>query len=587
MLNKFWRPIKTSNLLIILIIGLIALAIRITGIKYGLPNLLWTSDEGFVIPKVVRIGVGELNPLNFMWPHFFYYLLFGFLGIYFVFALATRRFHSLAEIRESYFYDHSLFYQLGRLFSTLTGMATCILIYFIGRKAYDRKTGIIAALFLTFNMLHITNSQISIPDITMTFFTTLALFFSLSLGEQGKLRHYLLAGIFAGFAISTKYNAFWVCASIAVASIVFITKHFSKRIVLIHVRNLVLAGAVALVAFFVGTPYALLDWQHFLSDIKYTALISTHEASGFAAIEGIYRHAMGLFLPQSLTITGNLIGLMAILGVILGLIRRRWQDMVLMSFAIPHFIFFAFKTAEYNRPLYFLPALPIFMVFAAVFVVELGAIIKRVSQPIAKYVTPVLTALLLIVPILHAVKHGYTHLQQDTNNMARKWIEDNLPADSKIVSADFTSLVLPQSFESAIQEISNSEEERSRALERAEIYKNRGRKTFFISYLHHGWHIETTKKDEDVDYLPHGVTLMDTTKISLEYWHQRGYEYLIFFKNHAIRYMTKESHTKWPKLYEFNQSVFDKCQLIIEFVPQPLNRPGDWIQIYSLSDLSR
>jgi len=56
-------------------------------------------------------------------------------------------------------------------------------------------------------LLHVIHSQIIRIDVPATFFIMISFFFSLLIFEKNQLKYYILAGIFGGFAIATKYTS--------------------------------------------------------------------------------------------------------------------------------------------------------------------------------------------------------------------------------------------------------------------------------------------------------------------------------------------------------------------------------------------
>ena len=91
--------------------------------------------------------------------------------------------------------------------SAMLGALCIIVLYKIGRKVYSFRTGVVAAFFLTFASLSIFYSQITKPDTAMVFLLLLAMYFILGIEKTGNIRSYILAGLFAGLACSTKLHS--------------------------------------------------------------------------------------------------------------------------------------------------------------------------------------------------------------------------------------------------------------------------------------------------------------------------------------------------------------------------------------------
>lgn len=87
-----------------------------------------------------------------------------------------------------------------RLPSVVFGLGTGILLYFIGRDVFKSKTlGLLAMTFWSFDGLALTLSRITMNDIFLAFFVTLAFYLFMVKKEL------LLVGLVLGLAVSTKW----------------------------------------------------------------------------------------------------------------------------------------------------------------------------------------------------------------------------------------------------------------------------------------------------------------------------------------------------------------------------------------------
>src|SRR5690606_12793480 len=94
-----------------------------------------------------------------------------------------------------------------RIFIAANGVACVWLTYAIGNRLWGRNAGLAAALVLAVNAVHIGWSQVIRTDVQASVFMLLCLLQALAIMREGKLRHYLLAGLFAGLACATKWPA--------------------------------------------------------------------------------------------------------------------------------------------------------------------------------------------------------------------------------------------------------------------------------------------------------------------------------------------------------------------------------------------
>jgi hypothetical protein len=135
-------------------------------------------------------------------------------------------------------------------------------------------TGLWAAL----SPVLVEDSRYVTPDTYAAFFTMAALLGALRLAaETAGWKTYAVAGVMVGLAGGSKYNVALVAAAVVVAHL----SRASRRSV--FDPHLWLAGACAVAAFAVTTPFALFDYVHFRKDLSFEA---EHYQRGHAGAEG-------------------------------------------------------------------------------------------------------------------------------------------------------------------------------------------------------------------------------------------------------------------------------------------------------------
>lgn len=129
-----------------------------------------------------------------------------------------------------------------RMVSVIFGSLTVPMLYLFGKTIYNRKTGLLSALFLCFSAFHCLRSRIFMFEALAIFFITAFLyFFWLSQRSEGKksTTYACIAGAMMGLAIDAKYIALFLIP--AVIAYVLWTRKFSlkamldKRIILTFV----------------------------------------------------------------------------------------------------------------------------------------------------------------------------------------------------------------------------------------------------------------------------------------------------------------------------------------------------------------
>lgn len=107
-----------------------------------------------------------------------------------------------------------------RIISVIFGSLTVPFMYLLGKAMYNRKVGLLAALFMSFTAYHILYSRVYMLDAPTLFFITAFLyFFWLSQNTDSKKSitvYSIIAGAMLGLAFDVKYIAFFLIPAIIV-----------------------------------------------------------------------------------------------------------------------------------------------------------------------------------------------------------------------------------------------------------------------------------------------------------------------------------------------------------------------------------
>src|SRR4029450_12607542 len=89
------------------------LGLRVIGLQYGLPAV-YNPDEIAIMARALSFAKGSLNPHNFLYPTFYFYVLFVWVGTYLGYLWLTGRAASIAALQYLYFTDRTSIYTAGR-----------------------------------------------------------------------------------------------------------------------------------------------------------------------------------------------------------------------------------------------------------------------------------------------------------------------------------------------------------------------------------------------------------------------------------------------------------------------------------------
>jgi hypothetical protein len=417
------RQLELGTLAVILVI---ALMMRLLGITWGLPYVFY-PDEAVIVNHAVAFGTGDLNPHYFIYPSLYMYVVSFIYGTSYMFGWLSGVFSSTDDFVRLFFNDATLFYLPGRLIAALSGVGTVALVYVYGRRVYDHRVGLIAAAFLTFNVMHVEFSHYIKTHVPAGLFVMAALLNAWLVYDAkngNRWRYYLFGGMFSGLGASTIYHAGFVLISVVTAHVLH-WLDFSRRSISDEpLLSAKLFGAIVICffGFLFGTPFAILDWQTFIGEVSSTATVVYHGGAW----------ERGTFFPFT-SLARNLsapVAFLALLSLGYALFRRRPADLIL--FSMPLFLGGFLMLFRVKEPHHMLIAFAPISILSASLLVDLISWLVRspILQPVVLTLT---TIFLLIVPAKTSFEASYRLTMPDNRVLAKDWVEKNIPLRSKIL----------------------------------------------------------------------------------------------------------------------------------------------------------
>lgn len=414
------KPDLSFSFYFILSLTLIGGVIRFWKINFGLPAVPFSNEE-ITTFMTVNFGGGDFNPHNFYHPHLYYYLSFFFDALYILFNLATGHFHQPSDAWILFKTDPTFFYVIGRSVSAILGTLTIPLTYVMGKKVFNERAGILGALFLTFSLLHVQWSQIAYMDIPLTFFVTVSFLFSFQALKDGKLRDFVLCGLFGGFSMSTKYQG--VVTFLWGPLACFLCGRNQRQSLFSFIISFILG-------FTLGTPFWLLDLPEFLYHFKVLwAWIKPH-GQGHTGMEGDWNWFYYLSGNASYGV-GLAILTIGILGMIYLIVHPDRYRLFFLSFPVVYFLITG--AAKLRQIKYLIPIVPFLCVAAGFLIVWfVEGMIFRKKERKSKIAFAV--GLLAVFPsLLSSLRYDYLKMFPDTRNLANAWAITEIPAGSKVL----------------------------------------------------------------------------------------------------------------------------------------------------------
>ncbi|MEO7910612.1 MAG: glycosyltransferase family 39 protein [Roseiflexaceae bacterium] len=426
-LARYW-PISA---LALIVLG--ALALRVWGVRGGLPYVDHPDEPNPVSYVVRMLRTGDLNPHFFQKPTLYVYMLLGVLSLHYRLGLQSGLYGALDQMTVTTHIYTTIpgFFLWGRLLTVALGGLTVAGVYLLGRRVWGIGAGLIGALFLAVSQFHLQHSQYVTTDVASGLFVLLSFIFAVEIARRGGWRAYLLAGLLAGMAASTKYNAGLIVLPIAAAHGLC----WGRRS-LTYGGRLVGAAAASSLGFVLGTPYALLSWREFVKGL--IGQVAAYNDGSQGDIRGAWnlRGYVHFFWDAGLLAPGCI-------AVLLGLGLLLWRSnqqkpgtrsagLLWLSFVVPYLLLLLSQSTHFLRnfiPLFVLCMLPI-GVAAAWLINWLGERARR-WRPLAL----VAVLLLLLLPsaaqtLAYAQRLG----QGDTRVQMLDWLGEHVPPGARIAA---------------------------------------------------------------------------------------------------------------------------------------------------------
>lgn len=239
---------------------LLSLFLGVLAIDWGLPDT-WHPDE--VMGLALSMAKNkDLNPHRFKRPTLQKYIILSALAPYYIIIKNRNDFsgNSYSTVPK-WFLRHV--YIIGRMASVFMFMGAVLLTYLVAGLAYNKATGILAALFLSTTMIFVYYSHFAHCN-TVVFWICLTLLFAILAVKKGGMKYFALAAFSAGLATGTRY-LFPLIVPVLVSG--FLANKVSKA-KFNYGKIILLAFLLLLVGFVISSPFALITFREFIAGVS-------------------------------------------------------------------------------------------------------------------------------------------------------------------------------------------------------------------------------------------------------------------------------------------------------------------------------
>lgn len=414
---------------------LIAAAVRIWGLDFGLPHTEARPDETFIIGLSLAMLSGAPPPPYYDYPWFFVWMsMAAYLG-YYVWGVAAGSFTTLAEMAASYEMYWAPFFLLNRGLSAAFGTGSVLVVYAIGRRLRDRTTGITAALFLALAHIHSQNSHFGTTDVVMTFFIMLSVALILRAHATERPWDFVAAGVAGGIAAATKYNAVVLALPMVLSQVLLLIDAPSgRRLKAVRDTRTLLLGVPCLLAFLTGIPFVFYDYEGFRVAMD---LLAGSMATGSPelGLDSGWAHHFKLSLRHGIGMPLLAAGLG---GAVLLLVRDVRRGVLFLAFPMVYYVIAGQSLNQFFR--YVLPVVPFLCVTAGLLVAEVASGVGRTVPLLPARARPAAVAALLsavvVAPSAWNVWQFDRVMARDDNRVVvAEWVAQYVPPGESIVQS--------------------------------------------------------------------------------------------------------------------------------------------------------
>ncbi|MBC8184786.1 glycosyltransferase family 39 protein [candidate division KSB1 bacterium] len=596
-----------KNTYSISIILFLAFSLRILGIWHDYPYSFF-GDEAHFVKRALSFGSLDFNPHWFHKPAFYMYFLFFEYGIFFVFGKIIGLWGSVSDFAVFYILNPGPFYLIGRITTALFGIATVYVVYLIGEIHFRKNAGLIGALLIALSCGHVVASQDVKADVPTAFFTILSMYYLLNYFADSRRKHIIFSAIFAGVGAATKYYSIVMLGPILMG--IFLSYVLNTKPREFRVIQAFSVAAIALLSFwgayFICSPFNFIDplGRQETFDVFQKIIVkifSFFQVSEVTTTGGGEWQEVGLFVGLidyfevlvSLKSMGYIISGISLLGFLFLLIKFTPTIFLFLMFPLLFVGLSIFTFPGYADSRHQLPIYP-FLTIAG------GVLVASLFDTFSNYRKMIICIVIvsLLWPISLITQRGYRISKKDTRNLAKIWIESNIPSDTNIMLDEFGPVLVnnPNVLENDLAK-SHQADSAGQFTAHYDTYlkyqilaSQKASVTYHIKEIRFPWwhsqevqageHVLDSEHDRDM-----GNPLKKVGVNPLSYYIDNGYEYAIV---HSYRYGAyfkdgSRKAEKFPSFARFYHELFERGDLIKEFSPENDNRPGPVVKVFKIN----
>lgn len=421
------------DILFLCAITLIGLSLRLWHIHYGLPYL-YLEDEEFFVQPALRVAEGAIDSGWYATPA---------TTIIYPLALLFRITNAVLNILQDtsltvsmqFNYNLTPFYIVGRVFMAIVGATLIPLSYCLG-NLWSKRAAVFSSILVASSFYLVEHSHIIRPDILQTVFTTSVVILLIkilkqSTSEKKSLALYILLGVAFALGVNTKFPAAFFAVPVVIAFTYLVLK---KRA---WFKGWFTSAGSLLVTSFLTAPVLFLKFSKVLEGVQKENAVEHASHDGFTFIQKLHYY----FIDTLHWEIGTLIYIIAIASLLF-IFHRAYRskqyivNIIWLSIA-SYILLLSSLSLHWER--WLIPVLPLLFVAAAISIDEIYEFFKKRVNFYARIaLSCAVIVVLLTAPAIRLIKTIYAFSNSNAQDLARNWILETTPPDSKIIGEPYT-----------------------------------------------------------------------------------------------------------------------------------------------------
>lgn len=561
-LNYIKRDKYIKIFLIILMLGAV---LR----YYGLSNAENTDEYNEVI-EALRVASGRLNYERWFKKGYQNILAIEY-GMYFIAGYILGIFNNPMDFAAKIVKNMEPLFLIGRYTTATMGTLSIGLIYIIGRRIYNDRVALIAAAFFTVNSIHVWTSHLVNTDVPLTFFFLLSFYFITRFFYSGKTLDYIIAAFLGAVAINIKLLGVGIGIIFILSHIIRCKNERRNIINYIYSKEILFSFSAFISGFIITNPAIIFGLKKFI--LFYFKIYTNVYDEVPYAIGGNAYYTYLLLLYEEFWMP---LSLLVIVSLIYALYKREEWDYILAGFIAGLFLVLA-NTDFLVQNRYLMTMFPVLFLLCGRF---LDSFMNMFFISVKKK-SVILVAICCLVsafPLMNSLNYARSLTEENTSIISKKWIEENIPAGSKILMDAGRTII------TSGPRLSQS---RERLEEKLNIIKNlKEGKTYdspMVGIVDSYASIYFELLLKNMPEITYDITTTELGRnvASIDYYKKNRFDYIITNSDVTWRLNQKEWVEKYPKSTEFYNSL-DKELKLIETISPSETRSGPTIKIYKV-----